>query len=127
LKNELRLIIDNVERITDNNTGLLVQIAVNYGGKDEIVRAVNSLLDNCVTHISEEDIEKSLDTYGTPAPDLMIRTGGEMRLSNFLIWQLAYSELYFSETLWPDFNKDEFLSAIRYYQNRERRFGGLSN
>lgn len=125
LSKELNDAITDAEKTTENNNGLLIQIAINYGGKNEIVRAVNKLLKSNVTTITEKDIENNLDTYGCDAPDLLIRTGGEIRLSNFMIWQLAYTELYFTDILWPDFNKEELIRAIEYYKSKERRFGGI--
>ena len=116
---------------TKDNQGLVFNIALNYGGRDEIVRAVTKLLnDNSISGQSSKDlieksIEKHLDTSGFPDPDLLIRTSGELRISNFLIWQLAYTEFYFTDTLWPDFNGDTLDAAIDHYQQRSRRFGGL--
>lgn len=111
-----------------SNKGLQLNIALNYGGRSEIVRAVNNTLKNKKNiKITESDISKNLDTYNLPEVDLLIRSGGEKRLSNFLIWQLAYSELYFFENLWPDFNKNIFINALYFYQSRSRRFGKLSN
>lgn len=116
---------------TKNNQGLVVNIALNYGGRNEIARAVEKALKNKhISHQSSKDviqetIENNLDTYGLPNPDLLIRTGGEVRISNFLIWQLAYTEFYFTQTLWPDFNADSLDAAIEHFQHRSRRFGGL--
>jgi len=105
----------------------LLNAALSYSGKDEILRAVKHILKDRLKpeDISEEVFEGYLYTKGLPSPDLIIRTSGEIRLSNFLLWQSAYSELYFTETLWPDFRKDEFINAIQEYQKRERRFGAL--
>jgi undecaprenyl diphosphate synthase len=113
--------------LTRKNTGLTVNIAFNYGGRGEIVGAVRDIVDK---HIPVEKIDENLFcqhlyTNGIPDPDLFIRTGGEMRLSNFLIWQAAYAELYFTPVLWPDFSKEELEKALRAYSNRQRRFGGL--
>lgn len=115
------------ESLTSKNTGLLLIGALSYSGREEILRAVSRILSNGIRpeDINEEVFENHLDTRGIPPPDLIIRTSGEMRLSNFLLWQSAYSELYFTETLWPDFGKDEFISAITEYQKRERRFGTI--
>ncbi|RQD67788.1 MAG: isoprenyl transferase [Tindallia sp. MSAO_Bac2] len=116
---------------TKQNSGLIFNIALNYGGKDEIARAVTKMLkEENIEDLSTVDkiqkaMEKYLDTYGLPEPDLLIRTSGEMRISNFLIWQLAYAEFYFTDTLWPDFNGQELVKAIDQYNNRSRRFGGL--
>ena len=107
-----------------------VHVALNYGGRDELRRAVTKIAretaDGTLSPdaITEDTISDALDTAGTPDPELMIRTSGEERISNFLLWQIAYSEFFFSDTLWPDFDKKELERAIYYYQNRERRFGG---
>ena len=100
-------------------------LALNYGGRDEIVHAVNKALAEGKTEITEEDISRNLYTSASPDPDLIIRTGGDMRLSNFLIWQSAYSELYVTDTLWPDFSRREIEAAIKEFYSRKRRFGGL--
>ena len=121
--------MDELERETAGNTGLQFHIAINYGGRDEIVRAVKKIMkDADAGKISADDIDESLfaeylDTKGVPDPDLLIRTSGEERTSNFLPWQLAYSEFYFTDTLWPDFDMDSLIEAVRYYNKRERRFG----
>ena len=105
---------------------------VNYGSRDEITRAVRKIMTDveegkiAPEDMTEEVFASYLDTAGIPDPDLMIRTSGELRLSNYLLWQLAYSELYVTECLWPDFNKEELLNAIRQYNKRERRFGGVT-
>lgn len=115
-----------------DNTGLNFQIALNYGSRDEIVRAVRKIAqDSKDGKIQPEDITEQsfpdyLDTAGIPDPDLLIRTSGELRLSNYLLWQLAYSELYVTDCLWPDFNKEELMEAIRQYNKRDRRYGGVS-
>ncbi len=116
---------------TVENTGTLINVALNYGGRAEIVEAaINAcerLLseDRPVSDLSEDDIEENLYTRGLPEVDLMIRTSGEMRISNFLLWQIAYSEIYVTETLFPDFRREEILKAIVEYQRRDRRFGGV--
>lgn len=116
-------------RETTENTKLTLNLALSYGGRDEITRAVRSLAEECVagrldpSQIGQEDIEARLDTSGLPDPDLLIRTGGEARLSNFLLWQASYSEIYFTDIMWPDFGREQFLQAILDFQQRERRFG----
>lgn len=123
--------INELEEATKNATGLKFTIAINYGGRDEICRAVTNLAEKvknnqiCPADITETLISEHLDTAGLPDPDLLIRTSGEERLSNFLPWQLAYTEFYFTDVLWPDFTKEDLLTAIRYYNGRERRFGGV--
>lgn len=124
--------INVLEEKTKKNTGMTFVIAVNYGSRDEITRAVRKIMTDVEEgKIAPEDMTEKvfasyLDTAGIPDPDLMIRTSGELRLSNYLLWQLAYSELYVTECLWPDFNKEELLNAIRQYNKRERRFGGVT-
>ena len=123
--------INELEEITKNATGLKFTIAINYGGRDEICRAVKQIAkevsENLLSPeaVTEQLISDRLDTAGLPDPDLLIRTSGEERLSNFLPWQLAYTEFYFTDVLWPDFTKEDLLKAIRYYNGRERRFGGV--
>ncbi|MFH1725771.1 MAG: isoprenyl transferase [Elusimicrobiota bacterium] len=107
------------------NTGLILNLAINYGARSEIVDAVNSLIRDGVRTISEEEISGRLYTAGLPDPDLMIRTSGEIRISNFLLWQSAYAEFYSTPVYWPEFRKPDLLEAIADYQRRERRFGGL--
>lgn len=115
---------------TRNNTGLQFNIALNYGGRDEILRAVRKLADDIEAgslrseEITEEMITENLYTAGIPDPDMIIRTSGEMRLSNYLLWQCAYSEFVFTDVLWPDFSREEFEKTIEIFQNRKRRFGG---
>jgi len=115
---------------TAGNRGLQVNLAINYGGRAEIVDAVKALVDEARRReitIDEAAIAARLYTAGIPDPDLLIRTSGEMRVSNFLLWQIAYAELYVTETLWPDFTRAELLRAILDYQKRDRRFGGLGS
>lgn len=125
--------IKRLEEVSSGNTGLQFQIALNYGGRDELLRAVKRAAaklaaeGKTIEDMTTEDIGSSLDTAGIPDPDLIIRTSGEQRLSNFLMWQSAYAELYFTDTLWPDFNKKALEEAILYYGSRERRFGGLDD
>ena len=122
-----------VERATARNQGMRLNLAINYSARVELTDAVNALLDEARIEgrlsnlvIDEKMIARRLYTAGQPEPDLLIRTSGEMRVSNFLLWQIAYAELYVTETLWPDFNRAELLRAILDFQRRERRFGGLS-
>jgi undecaprenyl diphosphate synthase len=122
-----------VIRETSGNTGMVLTLAINYGGRAELVDAINAIIDAARIEgtlgsltVDEETITANLYTAELPEPDLLIRTSGEMRISNFLLWQIAYAELYVTETLWPDFNRSELLKAILEYQKRERRFGGLS-
>ena len=121
--------INSLESTTEKNTGLTFCIAVNYGGRDEIRRGMTRMMEDCregkilPSEVTEETISSYMDTAGMPDPDLLIRTSGEERLSNFLLWQLAYSEFYFSDVLWPDFNKEELVKAIEAYNKRDRRFG----
>lgn len=126
---ELVAQIDTSERLTANNTGLVLTIAANYGGRWDILQAVNKMLlaqPQLAGNYKEEDFSPYLSMSYAPEPDFFIRTGGETRISNFLLWQLAYTELYFTDTLWPDFNEDAFNMAIKSYQKRERRFGRTS-
>ncbi len=116
---------------TAGNTGLRLNLAINYGGRAEIVDAVRTLVDRArrgeAVEVTEESIAANLYTAQLPDPDLLIRTSGEMRVSNFLLWQIAYAELYVTETLWPDFRRGDLLKAILDFQRRERRFGGLGS
>ena len=131
LDDDIRTAIEELEEVSAANTGLNFTIALNYGSRDEITRAVRKVAAECKDgslapeEITEELISARLDTAELPDPDLMIRTSGEQRLSNWLLWQLAYTEFYFTDVLWPDFNKDELIRAIQYYNTRERRFGGV--
>src|SRR5579871_1968014 len=118
---------------TARNSGMRLNVALNYSGRSELVDAVNSLIDDARIegrlrdlHIDEESIAARLYTAGLPDPDLLIRTSGEKRISNFLLWQIAYAELYVTDTLWPDFRQTDLLHSILDYQKRDRRFGGLS-
>jgi undecaprenyl diphosphate synthase len=131
LDTDLQESIAELERESAKNTGINFQVALNYGGRDDIIRAVKKLaVDFKDGNISLDEIDVNrfsgyLDTKGIPDPDLLIRTSGENRLSNFLLWQLAYTEFYVTDTLWPDFNKEELLKAIEYYNSRNRRFGAI--
>ncbi len=118
---------------TSSNRGMRLNLAINYGGRTELVDAVNAMIENArdegnlnALEVTEESIADHLYTAGQKDPDLLIRTSGEMRISNFLLWQIAYSELYVTDTLWPDFSRRDLLEAISEYQSRERRFGGLT-
>jgi undecaprenyl diphosphate synthase len=128
LPEKIQDLIGHVEHMTSDNSNLLVHCALSYGGRDEIVRAVKRAFNDGVTpdDLTEEILGSHLDTTGASDPDLIIRTSGEQRLSNFLLWQSAYSEFFFTNTLWPDFTKEEFLEAIYQYQIRDRRFGKVS-
>ncbi len=127
---DIRKGIKKLIEATKNNTGMIFAFAINYGGRDEIKRAVENIVDDVESgkisksDISEELISSYLDTKDLPDPDLLIRTSGELRVSNFLLWQIAYSEFYITDTLWPDFDKEELLKAIESYSHRQRRFGG---
>jgi len=120
--------IHEAERITQHNSGLTLTIAANYGGRWDIMQAVQRMLHakpELVAGFSEHDLAPYLTMHYAPEPDLFIRTGGEQRISNFLLWQLAYTELYFTDKLWPDFDGDAFKLALQSYQRRERRFGRI--
>ena len=122
--------IVKLENFSKDFTELHFQIALNYGSRDEITRAVNRMLEDqkagkLTTPVEEETISNYLDTAGIPDPDLMIRTSGELRLSNYLLWQLAYTEFYFTDVPWPDFKRDELVKAIEKYNERDRRYGGV--
>ena len=131
MDDDLKESIQKLEEVSKNNTGLHFQVALNYGSRDEMLRAMKKLVediaagDKSADDISEDLFQEYLDTKGIPDPDLLIRTSGEERLSNFLLWQLAYTEFYFTDVLWPDFNKKELQKAIAYYNHRDRRFGGV--
>lgn len=122
ISQELLDLIDEAEEDTKNNTGCTIYVAVNYGGRQEIVSAVNKLIAQGKIEISEDDISSSI--YTVPDCDLIIRPSGEQRLSNFLLWQAAYSEFWYSDVLWPDFTKDDLYSALSEFEKRNRRFGG---
>lgn len=123
--------IAELEEATKNNDGLHFTIALNYGSRDEITRAINHIYQDMESGVlkkapvTEEMISNYLDTKGLPDPDLLIRTSGELRLSNFLLWQLAYTEFYFADVHWPDFTKEELEKAVAHYNKRDRRFGGV--
>ena len=119
--------IKNAKTDTKDFTGTTVLLAINYGGKDEIIRGIKKLAaqKKDFSSITEQDLSLALDTKNIPDVDLLIRTGGELRLSNFLLWQAAYAELIFTDTLWPDYTKEEFIKNIQTFQHRTRRFGGI--
>jgi undecaprenyl diphosphate synthase len=127
LPEDLQSVIRETEEKTSSNKGMALVAAWSYSGRNEILRAVKKMLYSGITpeELTEDIFASYLDTSGLPDPDLIIRTSGEMRISNFLLWQSAYSEFYFTDTLWPDFSKDEFRIAIQDYQGRERRFGAV--
>ncbi|NLZ83687.1 MAG: isoprenyl transferase [Clostridiales bacterium] len=132
LSQDIQESINYLEESSKNNTGLNLQVAINYGGRDELIRAIRSLSIDVKEHtidvndIDEATIEDYIDTKGIPDPDLLIRTSGESRISNFMLWQMAYTEFYFTDILWPDFNKVELMKAIEYYNSRTRKYGTIS-
>jgi len=117
--------MEEATNLTRTNTGLTFTIAFNYGGRAELVDAVQRIIDGNVRRVTEKTIKRHLYDPGMPDPDLVVRTSGEYRISNFLLWELAYSELVFSEVLWPDFRRENLYSAIKEYQDRDRRYGGV--
>ena len=131
LDKDIQESINDLEEATKNNTGLHFQIAINYGGRDELRRATKNIAKDVAEgrlkpeDITEETINSAIDTKGLPDPDLLIRTCNEQRISNFLLWQLAYTEFYFTEVPWPDFSKEELIKAIESYNHRERKFGKI--
>ncbi|MBP7347953.1 MAG: isoprenyl transferase [Butyrivibrio sp.] len=131
LSADIQKAIQDLEETTAGNTGLTFTIAINYGSRDEITRAVRKVAEKCVSGkllpdaITEASIEQELDTAYLPDPDLLIRTCGEQRISNFLLWQCAYTEFYYTDIAWPDFNKAELEKAIAAYGRRDRKYGGL--
>jgi len=131
LDKDILAAIEKLEDATKDNTGLQFTIALNYGGRDDVTRALRRIAADvrdgklAPEEITEELISSRLDTWELPDPDLLIRTSGEMRISNFMPWQISYSEFYFCDTLWPDFDKAELQKAIDYYRGRDRRFGGV--
>lgn len=131
LDDDIRERIDELERASANNQGLNFQIAINYGSRDEIVRSVRKVMEDVkagkieAEQMDEEVFDSYLDTAGIPSPDLLIRTSGEQRLSNFLMWQLAYTEFYFTDVPWPAFSKKDLEMAIEKYNRRDRRYGGV--
>ena len=132
LSEGIRRSINELEKASAHNTGLNFQVAINYGSRDEILRAVRAISREVkegglnLEEIDEALFDRFLDTRDIPEPDLLIRTSGEQRLSNFLLWQSAYTEFYFPEVLWPDFSKEELRKAVEYYSSRRRKFGAIS-
>lgn len=131
LDDDIQESIRRLEDFSKDQDGLNFQIAINYGSRDEMIRGMRKMLEDCKEgkflpeELDEERFERYLDTCDIPAPDLLIRTSGEQRLSNYLLWQLAYSELYFTEVSWPDFTKEELVKAIEDYNKRDRRYGAV--
>ena len=131
LSENLKEKINTLTEVSKDNTGLNLTVALNYGGRDEIVRSIKNIVTDVVNNkidlekIDEEYVSQNLDTKEIPDPDLLIRPGGEVRISNYLLWQLAYSEMYFTDVFWPDFNEKELVKAIEYYNTKERRFGDV--
>lgn len=131
LEKDLQERIKELEEFSSKNTGLHFQVALNYGSRDEITRGMRRMAEQIregkisPEEITEQTIESFLDTAGIPDPDLVIRTSGEQRLSNYLLWQCAYTEFYFTDVLWPDFDKKELERAVQFYQTRDRRYGGV--
>ena len=132
LPQKLRALIAETDELTRQISGFQANICLNYGGRDEIVRAARRFAQECAAgekdpeSLTEESFPNYLWSAGLPDPELLIRPGGEVRVSNFLLWQCAYSEIYVTDTLWPDFDKEELKKALAWYQTRDRRFGGLS-
>lgn len=133
LPDEVRKSLERGIAATSGNSKLTLNLALSYGSRDELIRAVKAISSLCLKgdmtpdQITDQIINDNLDTSQIPDPDLLIRTGGEARLSNFLLWQISYSEIYFTETMWPDFRKESFLQALLEYQSRERRFGRIGD
>lgn len=126
LPEKLRNKCIEIEQMSEDKTNV-INVALNYGGRDEIVRAVNEAIKEGKNPITEEDISRHLYTAASPDPDLIIRTGGDLRISNFMIWQSAYSEIYVTDTLWPDFGREDVIKAAEVFYSRKRRFGGLDS
>lgn len=121
---DIKKSIEKAIDLTKNNSAFNLNIALNYGGRDEIIRAINKILISDIKNIDENNFKNYLDTKNFPDPELLIRTGGKKRISNFLLWQIAYTEIYITNIFWPDFNEIEFEKAINFYQNETRNFGG---
>lgn len=125
LPEELVKVANEIMEKTKNNSDFVVNIGINYGGRDEIARAVNKCISNGIKNVTIEDIKNNLDTSFLDEPQLVVRTGGEQRISNFMLFQMAYSELYFTKTYWPDFDEEQLYKALEDFQSRERRFGSI--
>ena len=131
LREDLVKMLEDLEKATAGNTGLQFTVAINYGGRDELVRAAKNIAKDykdgiiAAADITEDLMSRYLDTREITDPDLLIRTSGELRTSNFLPWQIAYSEFYFTDCMWPDFDMNELVKAVRYYTGRDRRYGGV--
>lgn len=123
MSSDIQTELKNAVEKTKEMKGLILNVALNYGSRQEILRACKNLMEKGIKNPTEQDFSDNLYTEGLPDPDLLIRTSGEQRISNFLLWQIAYSEIYITDVLWPDFNEEEFLKAIVEYQKRDRRFG----
>ncbi len=124
LNKNLQDVLLNAKEVTKNNTGVNLQIAINYGARDEIITAVNEILKSGIKEIDVNSFEKFLYTKNIPDPDLLIRTGGELRVSNYLLWQIAYSEIYVTKKYWPEFDETALIEAIKAFKERQRRYGG---
>lgn len=123
LPSSLRSSIQSLVGKTKNNSGLVLTLALNYGGRQDLIKVINTYFENHTESLTEQKLDQLMQGQDLPHPDFIIRTSGEQRLSNFMLWQAAYSELYFCDTLWPDFSTNDFDVALNHYQNRERRFG----
>ena len=124
LNKNLQDVLLNAKEVTKNNTGVNLQIAINYGARDEIITAVNEILKSGIKEVDVDLFEKFLYTRNIPDPDLLIRTGGELRVSNYLLWQIAYSEIYVTKKYWPEFDEEALIEAVRAFNERQRRYGG---
>lgn len=123
IEGDLRILMEDLERYTSDNDKLTVILAVDYGGRDDIVRAVRRVIDSGIKNVDEKTFSSFLDLGGIPDPDLLIRTAGERRISNFILWNLAYTELYFTDLCWPEFTREELIRAIEDFSRRKRKFG----
>lgn len=126
LPQRLQKIMGDVEELTKNNNGFNLTFAINYGGREEILQAIKKVKKYKIKDLNEDNFKRYLYTKDLPDPDIIVRTAGEKRISNFLLWQSSYSEFYFTKTLWPDFSEEDFLKVLSDYQRRKRKFGGLT-